>query len=66
VRVTAYTQEKLTVELDKKRGSSASPSPAPVATKPVPAPPAPAPAAKPEEPRRPRARPSTEVLDPWN
>jgi predicted Ser/Thr protein kinase len=65
VRVTAYTQEKLTVELDKKRGSSASAS---TPNKPSAQPtPAPASTPKPEEaPRRPRARPSTEVLDPWN
>ncbi|HEX5659488.1 MAG TPA: PEGA domain-containing protein, partial [Polyangiales bacterium] len=67
VRVTAFTQEKLTVELDKKRGASAS------ATKPA-ATPAPAPTPTPAQtkpaeepqPRRQRARPSTEVLDPWN
>jgi hypothetical protein len=68
VRVTAYTQEKLTVELDKRRGSPAPSASTPAASKPAPTPqPAPAPAAKPEEaPRRQRTRPSTEVLDPWN
>ncbi|MET0285130.1 MAG: protein kinase, partial [Polyangiales bacterium] len=70
VRVTAYTQEKLSVELDKKRGSSSSSAstPTPAPTKPAVTPaPTPAPATKPaEEPRRQRARPSTEVLDPWN
>jgi predicted Ser/Thr protein kinase len=64
LRVTPYTQEKLAVTLDKKRASSgstaATPKPTPVpAAKPEPAKPA-------EEPRRPRSRPSTEVLDPWN
>ncbi|MDB4985066.1 MAG: Serine/threonine protein kinase PrkC, regulator of stationary phase [Myxococcaceae bacterium] len=58
VRISANTQDKLQITLDKKRG----PGPG-VSTPSVPRPPEPA---RQEEPRRPRARPSTEVLDPWN
>jgi serine/threonine-protein kinase len=65
VRVTAYTQEKLGIGLDKKRGSSSSSAATPKPAAPVVAPKPPE-APKPEEPRRPRSRPSTEVLDPWN
>jgi serine/threonine-protein kinase len=65
VRVTAYTQEKLAIGLDKKRGSSSSSASTQKPAAPVVAPKPPE-APKPEEPRRPRSRPSTEVLDPWN
>ena len=60
VRVSPYTQEKLAVTLERKRTAAAAPRPAaPPAVKP------PEPV-KQEEPKRPRSRPSTEVLDPWN
>ncbi len=61
VRVTPYTQEELAVTLERKRTGSA---PAPHVSAPPPAKPSEPP--KQEEPRRPRVRPSTEVLDPWN
>jgi eukaryotic-like serine/threonine-protein kinase len=68
VRVTAYTQEKLSVGLDKKRSSSSSSNSTPTPPKVTPPPPAakPEPTKTEEPPRRQRARPSTEVLDPWN
>ncbi len=62
VRVSPYTQEKLTVTLERKRGGvapAARPTPPPATNKPAEPP-------KQEEPRRPRTRPSTEVLDPWS
>jgi eukaryotic-like serine/threonine-protein kinase len=65
VRVSPYTQEKLVINLDKKRASGPSastPKPAPPVVKPAEVQPKPA-----DEPRpRQRSRPSTEVLDPWN
>ncbi|MDB4977230.1 MAG: Serine/threonine protein kinase PrkC, regulator of stationary phase [Myxococcaceae bacterium] len=62
VRITSNTQEKLDITLEKKRaaGTASAPrvTPAPVSRPPEPV--------RQEEPHRPRARPSTEVLDPWN
>jgi serine/threonine-protein kinase len=59
LRITQFTQQKLSVELDKERrkpGSVAPPRPA-EAPKP--------PKAEPEDKPKTKPRPSTEVLDPW-
>jgi eukaryotic-like serine/threonine-protein kinase len=63
VRVTPWTQDELSIGLERERkkpansGATTKPPAQPVAKPPEP---------PKDEPKRPRQRPSTEVLDPWS
>jgi hypothetical protein len=57
LRITQFSQQKLSVELDKERRKPGAVAPAPAQT--------PKPKPEPEETPKTKPRPSTEVLDPW-